>query len=69
MNTSGNSCIQVPCRETNCLLTLRGLVSDLSLSALFLIAQKEISFQKASKGKMRMLLTQQTIGYIVGIPG
>lgn len=69
MNASGDSCSRVPRTETRCLLTLRGLVSDLSFTALFLVAQKEIPFQKASKGKTRMLVTQQIIASVVGIPG
>lgn len=65
----GTFCSQVAHTETNCLLTRRGLVSDLSFSALFLVAQKEIPFQKPSKGKRRMLVTQQIIAYVVGISG
>lgn len=57
-NASGDGFIQVPCMETNCLLTLKVLGSDVSFAVLILVATKEL-FQKSSKGIMDRLVTQQ----------
>lgn len=41
----------MPCKETNYPLTLEVLGSDVSFSALVLVAQKEVLFQKARKNE------------------
>lgn len=41
----------MPCKETNYPRTLEVLGSDVSFSALVLVAQKEVLFQKARKNE------------------
>lgn len=59
-NASGDGFIQVPCMETNHLLTLKVLGSDVSFGVLILVAPKEL-FQKSSKRIMDILVTQPII--------
>lgn len=59
-NASGDGFIQVPCMETNHLLTLKVLGSDVSFGVLILVAPKEF-FQKSSKRIMDILVTQPII--------